>query len=122
MYPKATKVEKHVLSRAWESGVGIVKSLFNMKGDTAPEERFTPPSTEEMVKQCLTFYLEPYKRVLLNEDGYPSEFRINKLVGEVKLIFQQHKKPVVQHQSKHCAPVPVDNLQDVRKNMFVHIQ
>ena len=116
VYPKARKVEKHMLSRAWE---GIVRNVFNIKSDDTPEEGFTPPSTEEMVKQCLNFYLEPFKRVLLNKDGYPADFRLDDFVVKVKRIFQQHNKPIVQHQNMNWAHVTVDNIEDVRTCMYI---
>lgn len=114
MYPKVTDVKKDVLSRVLKSGVDIFKNFFNMKPDTAAEEGFTPPSTAKMVKQCLHYYLEPFQRLLLNEDGYPINFRLDEFIRQVTRIFEQHNQPVVQHQYISCATVTVDNLKDVR--------
>ena len=115
VFPKVRKVEKHVLSRAWE---GFVRNFISSKSNDTPEEGFTPPSTEKMVKQCLNFYLEPYQRVLLNKGCYLANFRLDEFVVQVTRIFQQHNKPVVQHQNKHCPTVSVDNIEDVRTCMY----
>ena len=114
VYPKLTKVEKDVWSRAWEGSVGILKNVFNVQSETATEDGFTPPSTEKMVKQCLHHYLEPFKRVLLDEDSYPLNFKLDEFVRQVKHIFKQHSKPVVQHSHNSCSSVAVD-ITDVRK-------
>ena len=114
VYPKLTSVEKGVIGRAWEGGVGIVKNWFNVQSETATEDGFTPPSTEKMVKKCLHHYLEPFKRVLLVEDGYSLNFKLDEFVRRVKHIFKQHSEPVVQHSHNPCTTVAVD-ITDVRK-------
>ena len=114
MYPKLTSIDKGVFGRFLEGGVGIFKNLFNVQSETATEDGFTPPSTERMVKKCLHHYLEPSKRVLLVEDGYPPDFKLDEFVGQVKHIFKQHSEPVVQHSHNPCTTVAVD-ITDVRK-------
>ena len=118
MYPKVTKVEKYVWSRALESGVEFFSNLLNIN-DTVPEEGFTPLSIEVMVRRCLNHYLQPYKKVLLNEDGYPSDFKLNEFVREVKQILKQHKTPAVQHKYPACVAVTVDNVNDVSANTCI---
>ena len=114
VYPKLTSIDKGVFGRVLEGGVGILKNLFNVQSETATEDGFTPPSTEEMVKKCLHYYLEPLKRVLLVEDGYPPDFKLDEFVRQVKHIFKQHSEPVVQHSHNPCTTVAVD-ITDVRK-------
>ena len=114
MYPKLTTVEKGVLSRAWEGGVGIFRTLFNVQSETATEDGFTPPSTETMVKQCLRHYLEPFKWVLLDKHEDTADFKLDEFVKQVTQVFNQHNKPVVQHQRFDCATVTVD-IKDVKK-------
>ena len=120
MYPEKIKIEKNVVSHAWQAGlgigVGIYNYLFKVEDDTAEEVSLAPRSTEEMVKQCLRFYLEPCKDILLSEEGYPHNFRLDEFVGSVKRIFEQHYKPVVQHGDR-TVPVSTDNLKDVRKTL-----
>ena len=116
VYPKLTTVEKGVVSRAWEGGVGWFKTFFGAQSEAATEDVFTPPSTEKMVKQCLHYYLEPFKGVLLDEEGYPPDFKLDEFVRQVKHIFEQHNKPVVQHHRYNIAEVTV-HLTDVRKSV-----
>ena len=118
MYPEATEVQKGVLSQAWETGKGFFNKYI--LGTTTAEQTFTPPPTSDMVARCLYFYLEPYRKILLNETGYPENFRVDGFVSEVKVILEQHHKPVVQHIDYPC-PVTVDNLLTVRITFFLHI-
>ena len=111
MYPEATEVQRSVFSQAWETGKGFFNKYI--LGTTAAEQTFTPPSTEEMVQQCLYFYLEPYRKILLSDTGYPEKFRVDDVVREVKVILEQHHKPVVQHVDYTCT-VKVANLFKVR--------
>ena len=115
MYPDTTKVQTNFLSQAWEIGRGIV-SL----GTTTAEWTFTPPLTSEMVARCLYFYLEPYRKILLNETGYPENFRVDDFVREVRVILEQHHKPVVHHKDDIC-PVTVDNLLTVQISVCFHV-
>ena len=114
MYPKAAKVEKGVIRRALDKGLGFIRYIRNIPGDTEAEGAFDPPSTEEMVKQCLHFYLEPSKNILLAETHFPQNFILNEFVREIKHIFQQHNNPVVQHNPSSPTTVSVDNLKEVR--------
>lgn len=105
-------LEKGVLRRVWEKAVGLIQHYSEAKG------AFAPPSTEEMVKQCFYFYLEPYKNILLNEASYPQDFRLNEFVREVKHIFEQHEKLVVELYSSSCITVTVDNIKVV-SSLFI---
>ena len=77
-----------------------------------PEE-FSPLSSEEMVKQCLVFYLEPYQKVIVTETGYTNDFTVDRYVAQVKRIFDQHYTPVVQHGQQIC-PVKIEDSKQVR--------
>ena len=101
MYPKATKVEKGYLSQAATAvsqAVTAVRWLFVMQDDDDKVERFTPFAADEMMNQCLLFYLEPFKDLLLHKVAYPDNFRIDHFVEQVKSSMQQHKETtIVQH-------------------------
>ena len=92
VYPKATKVEKGHLSQA----ATAVRRFFTGQDDDRVE-RFTPLATDEMMKQCLLFYLEPFKDLLLHKVAYPDNFRIDHFVEQVRTIMQQHKVTLVRH-------------------------
>ena len=113
MFPKSTTVEKGVVSRVLEGGMGLLKTFLGVQSEAATEDVFTPPSTEKMVKQCLHYYLEPFKSDLLSDEGYSPDFKLDEFVRQVKHIFEQHKRPVVQHRHSSIAPVTVD-IMDVR--------
>ena len=53
-------------------------------------------STEEMVKECVWFYLEPCRQILLKEEGHFPGFTIDDFVRNVNLIYIQLKQPHVQ--------------------------
>ena len=105
VYPEMTKVEKS----GWSQALGWLTR--NLLGNTPTVEAFTPPTTEEMVKQCLLFYLEPYKNFLLN--GYDENFQVEEFVRQVKLIVNHHYTPIVQHHDSSPSPVTVENLKNV---------
>ena len=90
VYPKALKSRRGL----WTS----IKRFFGGLSDEK-SEYFTLTPTDEMIQQCLLFYLEPFKDVLLNDRAYPDEFRIHEFVRKVKLLFQQHEVPAVQDQN-----------------------
>lgn len=96
-----------------EKGLGMLR----IPGYTETEREFTPPSAEEMLKQCLHLYLEPHKKILLNETGYPQNFRLKKFVREIKHIFEQHETPVVQHKQSTYTLVTIAGLKEVRRNV-----
>ena len=102
VYPKVTTVPKSLATRAWEAGKGFIKSLFTSGSEE--KESFTIPSTEDMMKSCLHFYLEPTRCTLLE---FPQTFSIAEFGKQVKVIFEQHSKPVVQHDDRLCT-VSVD--------------
>ena len=110
VYPEITKVEKGVFGRVWDVTGGWVTKM--LPGNTPTVEAFTPLSTKEMAKKCLSFYLEHYKNILLN--GYDENFQVEEFVKGVKLIVNQHQAPVVQHQN-FVHSVPLEHIKDVRK-------
>ena len=61
------------------------------------KEHFTPASAAAMAKQCLPFYLEPCKSLLLNDGEYPKNFTIDSFVKDVKRTYTMHMKQHVQH-------------------------
>ena len=97
-----------------DTGIGIFKHVlpFHIQENSATEQTFTTPPTDEMIKRCLLFYLEPYQDALLNEKSYPSDFSVDGFIAKVKHIFEQHHKPVVQH-SQNTYEVEVEKLKDV---------
>ena len=110
VYPKETQVRRGILSRAWKASVDF---LLSNQDSASQEQPFSPPSTEDMVKDCLHFYLEPFKDCLLNNAGYQSNFSISEFVRQVKLLFMQHHTPVVQYSLPTHDVVTVRNMNQV---------
>ena len=105
MYPKAKKIQRGV----WEAGKAyIMKKLFNMRQTNNEEDTFSPPTTEEMMKRCLLFYLEPYKNTLLHI--IESQVHVNTLVKQIKTVFNQHKEPSVQHKKPCRVSVNIEQV------------
>ena len=116
VYPEARKLHKGALSQAWDTSVGLFnKYILNVQESSATEQSFTPLPTDKMMERCLLFYLEPCQDTLLSNAGYPKNFSIAGFIIQVKHIFEQHYKPVVQHSQSVCR-VPVENL----KNVSIH--
>ena len=121
MYPKETEIQRGILSRAWKASVGVYNFLINNQDSATEEQPFSPPSTEDMVKDCLHFYLEPYKDILLNKAEYQSNFSIGEFVRQVKLLFKQHHKPVVQHSAEKHDVITLWNLNQVMQKLYTHV-
>ena len=61
------------------------------------EDSVTPLSTSEMAKRCLHLYLKPYKAIMLKEQEYPEDFKVDLFVRQMRHIYQLHQQPMVQH-------------------------
>lgn len=61
-------------------------------------------STEEMGKQCLNFYLEPYMKQLLDEK-YPESFKVDCFVNCVASLYSQHQYFCIKHRQPDRCPV-----------------
>ena len=100
VYPKALKSGRGF----WNIGQAVTALKRWVTGQS--DEKFTPPPTEEMMQQCLLFYLEPFKDKLLNDRSYPAKLKIKEFVRKVRLLLQLHEEPIVQHQY-YVNPSPV---------------
>ena len=120
MYPEVTKVEKGLFSQVVETGKGWLSSVgaFLTRSSTRQsedKEDFTPPPAAAMAKQCLPFYLEPYRSLLLNDGEYP---KVDAFVKEVKRIYTMHMEQRVQH----CGIPAVVTIRDFQavSHMYAH--
>lgn len=107
MYPRILRNEKGIL----ESGMAWLASFLKRSStkQSGDKDTFSPPTSKEMVRQCLFFYLEPYKTLLLNGE-YPEDFRVDKFTKQVRIICSMHHKPHVKHPSI-AAPTAVTVIQ-----------
>ena len=109
-----TTVPKSIFSQAWDAGKGLFKRIFK---SSSGEEKFDIPPTEDMMKRCLAFYLEPSKSTLLSNGEFPGNFSISEFGKQVKDILEQHTTPVVQHYNTPY-PVPVEGIKLVSDHQF----
>ena len=99
-YPKITTVQRSIydaVTTTVRAGVNFLGRLFRSKPpqDDIKEVDFKPPSLEELATQCLHFYLEPCKKVLLQESGtYPM---VNSMVTDIVHVFDTIFYPAVKH-------------------------
>ena len=117
VYPKITKVAKGFFDQVMETGKGVMNALFGRSSAKKPaqdanEVDYKTLPTEAMVKQCLQFYLEPYKKLLLQDGEFPAGFRVDRLVKEVTHLYLQHQKPRVKHRDGP-AQVSVEHIPSV---------
>lgn len=104
-----------MFSHIMEFGKGILtffKKSSTRQGEEK-EEHFTPVSTEAMARQCLPFYLEPYKAMLLSDGEYPKDFRVDDFVKQVGLIYSMHIQQWVQHHGAPSTAPPVQPIKEV---------
>ena len=86
VYPDASKERTRLINRTLEASRGFLNKLL-------PSWNLHPYSIEEMAKQCLLVYLEPMQNTLLNGSNLET---VDDTVGQLKSIFQQHCKHVLQ--------------------------
>ena len=117
VYPKITKVAKGFFDQMKETGRGIMaffgRGSSKKPAEDAKEVDFQILSTEAMAKQCLQFYLEPCKNLLLEEGEFPAGFNLDHLVNGVAGIYLQHQKPCVKHWEQRPVYVPVAAIKSV---------
>ena len=117
-----TKIEKGLLGQLAEAGKELLSSVgaFFKRSSTRQsedKEDFTPPPAAAMAKQCLPFYLEPHRSLLLNDGEYPKNFTVDAFVKDVKQIYTMHKEQHVQHHGKPTT-VPISEFQEVSHNIL----
>lgn len=107
VYPRTLRNEKGFL----ESGIALLASFFKRSStkQSGDKDTFILPTSKEMVRQCLFFYLEPYKILLLNGE-YPGDFRVDEFTKQVRIIYSMHHQPHVKHYSM-TVPTPVTVIQ-----------
>lgn len=103
VYPSVMKVPKTFFDQVRDST--IMNALFGKRNPegSANEVDLKILSTEEMSKQCLNFYLEPYMKQLM--DGkYSETFKVDDFVKRVTSVYLQHKSLSIKcnHHPSHC--------------------
>ena len=93
--------------------LATVKGWLFSKQDDGKLEKVALPSNDEMMTQCLLFYLEPFKDVLLNDRVYHKEFKIHEFVRKIRFLLQQHKEPFLKDSNHTTIPVPIKSITQV---------
>ena len=70
-----------------------------------------------MARRCLFFYLEPYKKILLQEREFPEGFEVYTFAREVKRIYSCHRWPMVENSKT----VSVKSVNEVCKSKLASV-
>ena len=91
VYPSEVKLPKSIYDQVRDSR--LMNVLFGRRNPAAGAKEVDAKilSTEEMAKQCLNFYLEPYVEQLLS-GKYLENFKVDVFVKEVASLFLQHQQ------------------------------
>lgn len=94
VYPSELKVPKSFFDQVRDTGTKIMSAIFGKRTPAASAKEVKEVdakilTTEEMAKQCLNFYLEPYMKQLLDEK-YSESFRVDGFVNKVASLYSQH--------------------------------
>ena len=102
VYPKVAEGTKGLGDRikaGFKAGFSFFGSLVGLpsssQAEGGKEVEFKLPSREQLTSQCLQFYLEPYKKVLLQDGGYPTEYKVDVMVSEITHIYSVLYEPGV---------------------------
>ena len=127
MLPKLASVAKGFLHQVKEKGVatalfGFLLGKVSRQSAADIKEDFTK---EAMAKQCLAFYLEQYKTLMLQDVEFPKEFRVDHIIGTLSAIYFQHLTPMVKYRNGSTAEITIKPIQAVSHyvlcyNMCVH--
>ena len=96
VYPSEVKLPKSLFDQMRDSR--LINALLGRRNPMASAKEVDVKilSTEEMAKQCLNFYLEPYVEQLL-AGKYSENFKVDVFVKEVASLFFQHQKLHIKH-------------------------
>lgn len=95
VYPKVVKVAKSFVGKMIARIGAFVGLGSSAQTENAKEVEVKIPPKEELAAQCLQFYLEPYKSVLLQDGEHPKEYNVDSLVTEIINIYSQLHEPWV---------------------------
>lgn len=98
VYPKVIKVSKGLydtMKAKVKAGISAIGNWFRSSTQTEEDKgvEFKLPSKEELAVQCLQFYLEPMKGVLLQDGEYPKEYKVDFMVTEIVHIYSVISEP-----------------------------
>lgn len=108
VYPrvvKVVKVERSVLDTIITEFSVWGGSMSSTPTEDIKEEEPKLPSKETLAAQCLQFYLEPYKNVLVQDGEYPKKFKVDTVVTEIEHIFSLLHEPCVNNRKWTIPPL-----------------
>ena len=108
VYPrvvKVVKVERSVLDTIITEFGAWGGSLSGTPTEDAKEEEPKLPSKEMLAAQCLQFYLEPYRNVLVQDGEYPKKFKVDTVVTEIQHIYSLLHEPWVNNRKWTITPL-----------------
>ena len=111
--PKVTIVTKGFLNQVKEKATAVVGLLWGAVSRHSAADTKEEFSKEAMAKQCLAFYLEQYKSLLLHDEEFPKEFRVDHLIETLSTIYFQHLTPLVKYRNGSPAQIAIKPIQAV---------
>ena len=102
VYPQVMKISKTFINKMKDTGRGLVNFFLGRKAqeEDAKDLEMEIPDRETMIKQSLSFYLEPLKTSLLVE--VHSEHLDSSCLRTIAALYSQHCRPCIEgrHQIK----------------------
>ena len=105
VYPRAMELYK--------GNQGAAKGFWNIIGWGSDGK---DEALSSMARRCLSFYLEPYRNILLEKGEYPEEFELGWFTQQVEHVYRLHRWPMVENLEKKNNPVV--QIHEVRKLPF----
>ena len=126
MLPKVINVTKGFLHQVREKGVAtaVVGFLWGKVSRRSAADIKEDVSIEAMTKQCLAFYLEQYETLLLQDEEFPKEFRVDQFTKTLSTIYFQLLNPWVKYRNgSHAEVTTIKPIQAVSycRNTLLHL-
>ena len=115
MLPKVIRVAKGFLHQVREKGVAtaVFGFLWGQVSRQSAADMKEDVSIEAMTKQCLPFYLEQYKTLMLQDEEFPKQFRVDQLIKTLSTIYFQLQNLWVKYRNGSHAEVTIKPIQAV---------
>ena len=110
MLPKVTIIVTKGFLHQVKEVVGLLWGAMSRQSAADTKEEF---SKEAMAKQCLAFYLEQYKILMLHDQEFPKEFRVDHLIETLSGIYFKHLTPLVKYRNGSPVEVAIKPIQAV---------
>ena len=93
--------------------VSVFLNFFKTQAEGSKDQELKPLSRDDMAKQCLHFYLEKYKTMLLEGEGFFKGFRVDVFAKDVAHIYLQHHFPKLKYRHDPPHYVIIDSNKNV---------